>query len=168
MKLRASALSFTLACILVLGYTAVAQPVTRSEVGINTAILPSNRLGSFTDVGIGLRYTYNISSNLGIDSEVDSYLTNTNPVQANIQFGGRASLVLLGLKAGIRAQRYGVFFRAAPGAMSFSDALTSASIFGSHATTRRTHAVLGLGIASEFYPSSLIVLRLDAGTLLVR
>jgi len=52
--------------------------------------------------------------------------------------------------------------------MSFSDALTSASIFGSHATTRRTHAVLGLGIASEFYPSSLIVLRLDAGTLLVR
>lgn len=52
--------------------------------------------------------------------------------------------------------------------MSFADVLTSASVFGNLAPARKTHVVLDLGAADEFYPSNRTILRLDAGRMLVR
>ena len=74
-------------------------------------------------------------------------------------------MAVAGIKSGFRSRRYGVFFAARPGILSFSDA----SIFGSPtATTRITHFAMDLGIASEFYPTARMILRVDMGTLLVR
>jgi hypothetical protein len=52
--------------------------------------------------------------------------------------------------------------------MSFSNVLTSAVFFGSQDTTRKTHAALDLGVATEFYPSTRTILRFDIGRMLVR
>lgn len=144
-----------------------AQEFTRTEIGVDTSILhPSRPFSSFTDAGLGGRFTCNFSPNFGIDSEFDSYFTNFD--QKDLQSGGRAIAGLVGPKAGIRTRKYGVFFKARPGFISFSDVVTSASTQGIIATARKTHAALDLGIVAEFYPSARLILRLDVGALLVR
>jgi len=138
------------------------QEFTRMEIGVNTSILPHNRLSSLTDSGLGGRATYNFSAAFALDSEFNVYFTNLNQVFA--QSGGRAIVGLLGPKAGIRNDKYGLFFKARPGFMSFSDAAAASNL----SPARKTHAALDLGFAAEYYPSSRVVLRADFGKLLVR
>jgi len=142
------------------------QQFTASEIGIDTSIVHPNRLSSFTDAGLGGRFTFNVTPSLSIDSELDSYLTNFD--QRSAQSGGRAIVGLIGPKAGIRTRKYGIFFKARPGFMSFADVPTSNSTPGNLMTARKTHAALDLGTAAEFYPSSRTILRFDIGALLVR
>ena len=143
------------------------QQYTRIEFGVTSSSILASRFSSATDSGVGARFTYNINSTLGIDSETDFYFTNIH-TSPSLQAGGRAMLGVLGPKAGIRRQRYGVFFKARPGVLSFGSAVASSSLFGNAATKRITHAVLDLGLVSEFYPSPRAVLRVDVGTLLTR
>ena len=143
-----------------------AQDFTRAEIGVATSELNRNRLIPVSDTGIGGRFTYNLTPSLALESEFGSYFTNLD--QHGVQDGGRASVFLIGVKAGIRRNRYGLFFKARPGIMSYGDVLTSAANFGSLETTRKTHAALDVGAAAEFYPSDRVVLRLDVGRLLVR
>jgi hypothetical protein len=146
---------------------AAGQEFTRAEIGVNTSVLYSNRLLTSTDHGIGGRFTYNFTPNLAIDSEFDSYFTNLN--ERSTQDGGRASVLLAGVKAGIRRSNFGFFFKARPGIISFGDVPTSeAIIFGGLQTTRKTHAALDVGVTGEFYPSPRIILRLDISQMLVR
>jgi hypothetical protein len=165
LTIRSFLVSYVILCFLPCRICAL-QQFTRTEVGVTSSFLPGNRFSSASDFGIGGRFTYNLSSGFAIDSEIDSYLTNLDASQRSFQFGGRAVLGVLGVKAGIRCHKYGIFFKARPGVLSFAGAFSS-SLFGP-ATTRITHAALDLGVASEFYPSHHAVLRLDIGTLLVR
>jgi len=142
------------------------QQFTASEIGVDTSIVHPNRLSSFTDAGLGGRFTFNVTPSLSIDSEFDSYLTNFD--QRSAQSGGRAIVGLTGPKAGIRTRKYGIFFKARPGFMSFGDVPTSNSTPGNLITARKTHAALDVGTVAEFYPSSRTILRFDIGALLVR
>lgn len=143
-----------------------AQEFTRTEVGLDTSVIHNNRLGVKTDAGLGARFTYNFTPSLALETETDYYLTRGNDFST--QTGGRLVSFFAGPKAGIRKRRFGIFFKAQPGIMSFSDVLTSASVNGSLATARKTHAALDLGGVLEFYPTQRIILRVDAGELLVR
>jgi hypothetical protein len=166
---KTGVLSLTLGCVLVLTGPALAQQFTRTEIGIVTSLLPDNRLLSVTDAGIGARFTYNLTSSFAVDSEVDSYPTNTGLALTSLQDGGRATSFVIGPKVGIRGRRYSIFFKARPGFMSFGDTFTSVDVISnSLATARKTHATLDLGVASEFATSTRAVLRFDIGTLLVR
>jgi hypothetical protein len=144
----------------------LAQDFTRAEIGAETSILFKNRLFSLTDIGFGGRFTYNFTPSIAVESELNSYLTN--PSSRTLQDGGRAVVGLIGPKAGIRRDRFGVFFKARAGVTSFSDVFTSAAVFGSVETTRKTHAALDLGVATEFYPAPRTILRFDIGRMLVR
>jgi hypothetical protein len=93
------------------------------EIGAETSVLFQNRLFSRADVGIGGRFTYNFTPSIAIESEVDSYFTNA--AQRSVQDGGRAITGLIGPKAGIRRNRFGIFFKAQAGVMSFSNVLTA-------------------------------------------
>jgi hypothetical protein len=148
--------------ILFFGCPAQGQEFTRMEIGVNTSILLHNRLSSLTDTGLGGRATYNFSAAFALDSEFSVYFTNLNQVFG--QSGGRATVALMGPKAGIRNRKYGVFFKARAGVISFSDAAAANNL----GTARKTHAALDLGIAAEYYPSSRLLLRADFGKLLVR
>lgn len=160
------AVSLVSVTITLLSCAAVAQQFTKTEIGAETSILFRNRLVSLTDIGVGGRFTYNFTPSVGIESEVNSYFTNG--MSGSLQDGGRAIVGLIGPKAGIRKDKFGVFFKARPGVMSFSDVFTSAAVFGNLATARKTHAALDLGVATEFYPSPRTILRFDIGRLLVR
>lgn len=169
MQANTGVLSLTLGSVLVLTAPALAQQFTRTEIGVVTSVLPANRILSATDAGGGVRFTYNLTSSFAIDSEIDSYPTNTGLALTSLQDGGRATSLVIGPKVGIRGRRYSIFFKARPGFMSFSDAFTSADVISnSLATARKTHAALDLGVASDVATSTRTVLRLDIGTLLVR
>jgi hypothetical protein len=144
-----------------------AQQFTRTEVGLETSVLRGNRLVPVTDPGVGIRFTYNLTPSIGLDSEFNSYLTNLEEIST--QDGGRATAFVAGVKAGIRRRRFGVFFNARPGIMSFSNVPTrDAIITGGAARTRKTHAALDLGAAGEVYFSPRTLIRLDIGQMLVR
>jgi hypothetical protein len=160
------AVSLVSLTIAMLPHAAIGQQFTRAEIGAQTSILFQNRIFSLTDVGVGGRFTYNFTPSVALESEVDSYFTNTTP--RSLQDGGRAFVGLIGPKAGIRRDRFGVFFKARAGVMSFSNALTSSANLGNLETSRKTHAALDLGVATEFYPSARTILRFDIGRMLVR
>src|ERR1700756_2555650 len=90
-------------------HTAVAQEYTRAEIGAQTSVLLQNRFGSVTDTGIGGRFTYNFTPSIALESEANGYFTNTQS-QRSTQDGGRALVGLIGPKAGIRRDKFGVFF----------------------------------------------------------
>jgi hypothetical protein len=144
-----------------------AQEFTHFEVGLASSTLPNTRLLPVTDTGVGARFAYNFTPSIGIDSEFASYFTNLNEITT--QDGGRASAFVAGVKAGVRRRKFGIFFKARPGIMSFSNVPTrQAIITGATARTRKTHAALDIGIAGEFYPSARTVVRMDVGQMLIR
>lgn len=159
---------FLLSATTLLFHTALAQEYTKAEIGAQTSVLFQNRLGSLTDVGVGGRFTYNFTPSIALESEVNGYFTNIQSPPST-QDGGRALVGLIGPKAGIRRDKFGVFFKARGGVMSFSNAFTSAAaLTDPTSTARKTHAVLDLGTAAEFYPSSRTIIRFDIGRMLVR
>jgi hypothetical protein len=141
----------------------LAQDFTRTELGIESSTLFQNRLANKLDSGLGGRFTYNFTPSLALETSASYYPTNSGTAGVTTQDGGTAISVLAGVKAGIRRRKFGVFFKARPGILSFSDAGTSTLT-----TARKTHAALDLGGVLEFYPSARIVLRLDAGNMLAR
>jgi hypothetical protein len=161
-------LTFGAGFILAMIGSARPQDVTRGDAGITGSTLFNTRFSSTTDVGLGGWFNYNLSPAVGLEAQVESYLTNTSLSQSNPQFGGRATLAIAGFKIGTRTRKYGFFFKASPGILSFSNALTSASVVGSTVTSRKTHAALDLGVVSEAYFKGRGVVRFDVGTLLVR
>jgi hypothetical protein len=143
-----------------------AQQFTRSELGITSSIIPNNRFTPTTDAGIGGRFTYNFTPSLALETEGTYYLTGS--AERDLLTGGRAISFLAGPKAGIRKRKFGIFFKSELGVITFSDVFNTAALFDSHSTSRRTHAAMDLGGVAELYPSSRLVLRLDAGAFLVR
>jgi hypothetical protein len=78
---------------------------------------------------------------------------------------------LFGVKAGKRFQKWGIFGKARPGVVSFSEGdskffLGSSDAFGI-LQGRQTHFAVDLGGVVEFYPSKRIVTRFEAGDTLI-
>ncbi len=155
-----------LSCYMSLASVGEAQEFTRTEVGLESSTLFGNRIRSKTDSGIGGRFTYNLTSSLALEADGNYYLTRATIF--SVQADGRATSAFFGPKAGFRKSKFGVFFKARPGFVSFSDVLTSASTIGELSTARKTHAAFDLGGAFEFYPSRRAILRVDLGEVLVR
>jgi len=144
-----------------------AQDFSRIEAGIHTSVLPGNRFGSATDIGIGGTFTYNLNRLLALDSQLDEYTTNVDALKS-LQFGGRAVAFSFGVKGGLRKRRFGIYFKARPGLLTFSDALVSEAVFGQPGTKRITHATLDVAGSAEYNLSRRIILSADFGPLLVR
>ncbi len=162
-----NAKSFAFFVALLISRSVPAQEFTRTEIGLQSSTLHGDRLLTVTDMGVGARFSYNLTPSIGFESEFDSYFTNLNEITT--QDGGRATVFVAGVKAGIRRRKFGVFFKARPGIMSFGNVPTRAAIITSGSErTRKTHAVLDLGVVGEFYPSARTILRLDAGQMLIR
>jgi hypothetical protein len=146
-----------------------AQDFTRTELGVESSTLFNNRFLRKLDSGVGGRFTYNFTPSLALETAASYYPTNSELSGVTFVDGGRAISAFAGLKAGIRRRRIGIFFKARPGVISFSDAATSsAAISPILATARKTHAALDVGGVLEFYPSARTILRVDAGGTLVR
>lgn len=146
-----------------------AQDFTRTEFGAESSTLFNNRFLGKLDSGVGGRFTYNFAPGLALETATDYFPTNSGESNVSFQDGGAAISAFAGVKAGIRRRRLGVFFKARPGVISFSDAAASSSANSPIlATTRKTHAALDVGGVLELYLSARTILRVDAGGMLIR
>lgn len=143
-----------------------AQTYSPIEVGLQGSSLTLFDPISNADAkgGFGARLTYNFSPLLALDAEGDFFPVPTGSGQ---QRGGRAYAVLAGPKASWRWRRIGLFMKARPGIVNFSNTVRvepQGEFPGGHVT----HFTLDLGGGLEINTSRRTFLRIDAGEMLVR
>lgn len=157
-------------------------PVSKIEVGAQFTsfrLFPPPQQGyqppSVTEPGLGGRLTYNLNRRIAIESEINFF-----PNKNIFQFAGegRALQGQMGVKAGKRFRKFGVFAKARPGFLSVGRVFfyePGASLdtgFGfsipNARIARRTHFTMDLGGVVEFYPSRRMIVRFDGGDTIVR
>lgn len=113
--------------------------------------------------GLGSRFAYHLHKHVAVDAEVNLLpgAVGKNRVQG-----------LLGLKAGFRADKFGLFVKARPGFMHFRSDPFGRSEPGSSLLARSkassTEPLVDVGGVVEFYPSDSMVVRFDLGDTIIR
>jgi len=99
--------------------------------------------------GTGGRFTYNLNNQIAFDSEVNFFLPDEGPPYA--------TQGLFGIKAGKRTKHLGIFAKVRPGFQT------------NFVVNERQQARLALdaGGVAEFYPNRHVVLRVDAGDVII-
>jgi len=99
--------------------------------------------------GAGGRFTYNLNNHIAVDSEVNFFLPDEGPPYA--------TQGLFGIKAGKRTKYVGIFAKVRPGFQT------------NFVLNDREQArfALDVGAVAEFYPNRHIVLRFDAGDVII-
>jgi hypothetical protein len=136
-------------------------------------------VGSRTEPGVGGRFTYNLTSTLAFEAEGNLFprkeTTGSMP-------GGRIFQGQFGVKAGKRFRRFGVFGKARPGFVGFTEVSKLISTFtigpsgplnqvftvGRFGKAKEVYFSTDLGGVVEFYPSRRIVTRIDIGDTIIR
>ena len=147
---------------------AFAQEVPRYEVGGQISPLQNSEFlapaGQRTEVGFGGRFTWNVSRFIAADSQIDYYDGD--------RFSGRRIQGLVGVKAGIRKNRIGVFGKVRPGVLRTNLPLVCAICsFGSGRPfedpfpDRETlwSFTVETGAVVEAYPTRRLAMRFDVG-----
>jgi hypothetical protein len=166
-------------CFGIGGATASAQDKERPfEVGgvytiiqltdFQSRIIPSGA-GDNTVSGLGGRFAYNINKHMAIDAEA-SFFPETHLL--NEEFGQKMQ-GFVGLKAGIRKHRVGVFAKARPGVMWFGEfparGNCSPTNFGSVCNvSHEKDFALDVGGVLEFYPADRLIVRADLGDTIIK
>jgi hypothetical protein len=179
MKKQAFLLFITTLLFLLAGSQAQAQAddPPKFEVGaqFSSLSIDSGFGGHRTEAGIGGRFTYNVTDNFALEAEGDLFPRNDR--SNAFRTGGRATEGLFGVKIGKRYQKFGIFGKARPGFVSFSQGLTeyrlieqSTNIFSAIdvRVKRLTHFAADIGGVLEMYPSRHIVTRIEAGDTIIR
>jgi hypothetical protein len=118
--------------------------------------------------GLGGRFGYNFNQNLALDSEFsffpEAHLGNRQ--------SGQKTQGFVGVKAGARTNRVGVFAKARPGVMFIGEVTSgfncNGTSFGRTCRPSHNNFALDAGGVLELYPSSRAIIRLDAGDTIVR
>jgi hypothetical protein len=164
-KMYLFVLAAAAAVLMVPAQNAQAQSRSRSEtpkveVGVQYSLLRFTDADQ-TDSGVGGRVTYNTSDNFSLETEFNFFpqerVNFANLTSAN----SRRMQGLFGAKYGIRTQKFGIFGKARPGFIRFSE---GSSPIGSPAT----EFALDLGGVFELYPTRPVALRFDVGNTLIR
>lgn len=126
--------------------------------------------GIKAEPGVGARFTFNLNKNFALESSGYFFPQRCFNCASN----GRITEVVGGLKAGKRFQTWGIFAKARPGVVSFSqghfDIIQTGTppAFPFEFQVKRTNNfATDLGGVLEFYPSKRIVARFDAGDTLI-
>ncbi len=146
------------------------QDPPKVELGVEFVSLTREDFGrNLTSAGFGGRVTYNLNKNFALEGAGYFFPGRCS----GCENGGRVSEVVGGLKAGKRFERWGVFAKARPGIIHFSDGPfdivgTGQGIFPfEFVRNSLTNFATDLGGVVEFYPSRRIVARFDAGDTLI-
>jgi hypothetical protein len=127
--------------------------------------LPDNN-----NFGVGGRAVFNLNSVFSLEGEGNFFLNNANPALFS---GGRAIEGLFGVKAGFRNDVVGIFAKARPGFISFSNTVQGATLNPAVPlaftlqTGRLTKPALDLGTVIELYPAKHWAWRTDLGDTMV-
>lgn len=127
--------------------------------------------GEDTQSGFGGWMAYNFTRSIA--AEVQTFYFPKGLFSfANGRAGGRIIQVQAGPKLGKRFEKFGVFGKVQPGAVSFSETITwkfgpTFSLRPPFEIERRTHFSLDVGGVLEFYPTPRIVTRFDGGDTII-
>jgi hypothetical protein len=125
-----------------------------------------------TEPGLGGRFTYNLNEVFSL--EAAGYFFPKRCFQC--RNGGTITEGLAGVKIGKRFEKWGIFAKARPGAISFSEGTFDVRQTLSPAVTpfpiffelkRLTTFAMDVGGVVEFYPSKRIVTRFDVGNTII-
>ena len=123
------------------------ERVSTYEIGGQIFAMGSHDVGY--GWGAGGRFTYNLNNYIALDSEVNFFLPDEGPPSA-VQS-------LFGIKAGKRTKHVGVFAKVRPGFQ------TNFVVD----TREQARFAVDVGGVAEFYPNRHVVLRLDAGDVII-
>lgn len=99
--------------------------------------------------GAGSRFSYNLNNHIAFDSEVNFFLPDEGPAYA--------TQGLFGIKAGKRTKHFGIFAKVRPGFQ------TNVAVNDGD----KARLALDVGGVAEFYPNRHVVLRFDAGDVII-
>lgn len=154
--------------------------VPKCEVGAQfTSITEPSYDGGRTEPSFGGRFTLNLSRSVALEAE-GNFFPHKCTSCGRGDFGdsnGNISQGLVGVKAGKRFQKWGIFAKGRPGVVSFSQGDTkyvqTRPAVGPFdfpfevRTNRLTNFAFDLGGVLEFYPSRRIVTRFDGGDTMI-
>ncbi|HEV2705625.1 MAG TPA: hypothetical protein VGV59_06845 [Pyrinomonadaceae bacterium] len=155
------------------------EDLPKVEVGAQFSSLSLGRidfLDSETKAGFGGRITFNLNRSLALEAE-GNFFPRQEP-QASAR-GGRALQGLFGVKAGKRFERFGVYGKARPGFVHFTDAINEISstsavldgetfFFPELRTGGKTHFAVDVGGVLELYHTRRVLTRFDFGDTIIR
>jgi hypothetical protein len=129
--------------------------------------------GAKTEPGFGGRIGYNVTPDFALEAEGNFF-----PREREFG-GGRKSQAVFGVKAGKRFEQVGVFVKARPGLVHFSEGdlqdrhdVACITIFppprGCFEAKGRTDFAFDVGGVFEYYPSRRTIIRFDAGDTIIR
>ncbi|HEX8282949.1 MAG TPA: outer membrane beta-barrel protein [Pyrinomonadaceae bacterium] len=156
------------------GARAQERDAPKVEIGVQHTSLSLNLTpsgGTENAVGFGARATYNFNDYFAVEAEGNVYPGGT---QTRLVTGGAAQQAQFGVKVGKRWNTFGVFAKARPGLISFSDTLVpvaaGSGVFNGfdYVRERKTHFSMDVGGVLEFYPSRRTLVRFDAGDTIIR
>ena len=152
---------------------AQSDDVPKFELGVQFTSITKPAFGA-TEPGFGGRFTFNLNRSVALEAVGNFFPHKCNYCGGGGAFGdnsGNITQGLFGVKAGKRFEKWGIFGKAWPGVVSFSEGdskffLVSPNGFGI-LQNRLTHFAADLGGVLEFYPSRRIVTRFEAGDTLI-
>lgn len=146
------------------------QELPKVELAAEFTTLERDAFSRRTEPGLGGRFTYNLNRVFSL--EAAGYFFPKRCF--GCRNSGRITEVLAGAKVGKRFESWGIFAKARPGVISFSEgefnvlaipaSITSAIPFE---INRITSFAADIGGVIEFYPSKRIVTRFDAGDTII-
>ena len=136
-------------------------------------------VGSKTEPGIGGRFTYNLTNNLAFEAEGNLFPRSE---VAQRMPGGRIFQGQFGVKAGKRFRRIGIFGKARPGFVGFTQVsklisttttlpagpLNQVFTVGAFGLGKDVYFSMDLGGVVEYYPARRIFARFDLGDTIIR
>lgn len=147
------------------------EPLPRYEAGVEFTTLGRDAFGGTrNEAGVGGRFTVNLNEMFAV--EAAGYIFPRRCFEC--LEAGRMSQAVAGVKVGKRFDSWGVFAKARPGVVSFSDAQIVSFLPGSSGLfpfgverKRVTSFAADVGGVVEFYPSRRIVTRFDVGDTII-
>jgi hypothetical protein len=130
-----------------------------------------------TELGLGGRLTYNLNKHVALEGAGFLFPRGCHFCAQGTE--GRITEGLFGVKVGKRFEKWGIFAKARPGVISFSEGkintvfvtgvpVTSLGVFPfEFQTSRLTTPAFDVGGVLEFYPSKRIITRLDFGSTII-
>jgi hypothetical protein len=157
---------------------AQSEELPKFELGAQfTSITKPDFNSGATEPGFGGRFTFNLNRSVALEA-VGNFFPHKCRFCGKGAFGGDNSGTitqgLFGVKAGKRFEKWGIFGKARPGVVSFSEGDSKYVATGTGGSfpfefrrNRLTNFALDLGGVFEFYPSRRIVTRIEAGDTLI-
>jgi hypothetical protein len=145
------------------------------EVGGQVSFMNFETFGTFSEprqkqLGGGGRFTYNFNKYVAAETQIDFF-----PQKDTEQIGpfvvdlwGSKTLVVGGVKAGNRGDKFGVFAKARPGIIHFSGVPGFLCITAPCPQPAKTNFAFDVGGVLEFYPSARSVVRFDFGDTIIK